>query len=82
MTPLRQRMIDDMRIRNLSPLTQRSYAGHVSLFARHFGTSPDQLGPEQVRAYQISLTTERQLAPSSVTVAVAALRLLYTVRAR
>ena len=37
MTPLRQRMIDDMRIRNLSPLTQNSYVGHVSLFARHFG---------------------------------------------
>ncbi len=79
MTPLRQRMIDDMRIRNLSPIPQRSYVGHVSLFARHFGKSPDQLGPEQIRAYQIYLTTERQLAPSSVIVAVAALRFLYTV---
>jgi len=79
MTPLRQRMIDDMRIRNLSALTQRSYVGHVSLFARHFGKSPEELGPEEIRAYQVYLATERKLATSSVTVAVAALRFLYTV---
>lgn len=79
MTPLRQRMIDDMRIRNLSPHTERSYVEHVSRFARHFGKSPDQLGPDAIRAYQVFLTTERQLAPSSVIVTVAALRFLYTV---
>ncbi len=79
MTSLRQRLIDDMRIRHLSPLTQTSYVGHVSLFARHFRTSPAQLGPEAIRAYQIYLTTERGLATSSVIVAVAALRFLYTV---
>ncbi len=79
MTSLRQRMIDDMRIRNLSPLTQTSYVGHVSLFARHFGTSPAQLGPEEIRAYQVYLTTERGLATSSVIVAVAALRFLDTI---
>lgn len=79
MTSLRQRMIDDMRIRNLSPLTQTSYVGHVSLFARHFRTSPAQLGPEEIRAYQVYLTTERGLATSSVIVAVAALRFLYTI---
>ncbi len=59
MTSLRQRLIDDMRIRNLSPLTQTSYVGHVSLFARHVRTSPAQLGPEEIRAYQVYLTTER-----------------------
>ncbi len=68
-------MIDDMRIRNLSPLTQASYVGHVSLFARHFRTSPAQLGPEAIRAYQVYLTTERGLATSSVIVAVAGLRI-------
>lgn len=41
-------MIDDMRIRNLSPHTQRSYVEHVSRFARHFGTSPEQLGPDAI----------------------------------
>jgi integrase/recombinase XerD len=79
MTPLRQRMIDDMRIRNLSPHTQRSYVEHVSRFARHFGTSPDQLGPDAIRTYQVFLTTARQLSPRSVIVTVAALRFLYTV---
>ncbi len=57
MTSLRHRLIDDMRIRNLSPLTQTSYVGHVSLFARHFRTSPARLGPEEIRAYQVYLTT-------------------------
>ncbi len=43
MTPLRRRMIDDMRIRNLAPLTQTSYVQQVSLFARHFGQPPERL---------------------------------------
>jgi integrase/recombinase XerD len=79
MTPLRQRMIEDMQVRNLSPHTQRSYVQQVSQFARHFGTSPEQLGPEQIRAYQVYLTNERQLAVSSILCAVGALRFLYAV---
>jgi len=79
MTPLRQRMIEDMRIRNLTPHTQRAYVQQVALFARHFGKSPELLGPSDIRAYQIHLTQERQLSASSVLVAVAALRFLYKV---
>ena len=79
MTPLRQRMLEDMQLRNLSPLTQRAYTEHVSRFARHFGRSPAQLGPEEIRTYLLYLTHERQLAPSSIIIAVAGLRFLYTV---
>jgi integrase/recombinase XerD len=56
MTVLRQRMTEDMQLRNLSPHTQASYLQQVSLFARHFRTSPDALTPEHIRAYQIYLT--------------------------
>ena len=79
MTILRQRMIDDMRVRNLSPHTQASYVLQVSQFARYFGRSPDKLGPEDIRAYQIYLTNERKLAPASIHVAVAGLRFFYRV---
>ena len=79
MTPLRQRMTEDMRVRNLSPHTQASYVQQVSLFARHFNKSPEELGPEDIRAYQVYLSTEKKLAPSSILIAVAALRFLYKV---
>jgi hypothetical protein len=59
MTPLRQRMLEDMQIRNLAASTQRAYVEHVSRFARHFGRSPAVLGPEDIRAYLVYLTTER-----------------------
>jgi len=79
MTPLRQRMTEDMQVRNLSPCTQTSYVQQVSLFARHFDKSPEELGPEDIRAYQVYLTNEKKLAPGSVLIAVAALRFLYKV---
>ncbi|HUN87135.1 MAG TPA: tyrosine-type recombinase/integrase [Terracidiphilus sp.] len=79
MTTLRQRMTEDMRIRNLALNTQTSYLQQVSLFARHFNKSPEYLGPEEIRTYQVYLTNERKLAPGSVLIAVAALRFLYRV---
>lgn len=79
MTSLRQRMTEDMQVRNLALNTQTSYVQQVSLFARHFQKSPEQLGPEDIRAYQVYLTNERKLAPGSVLIAVAALRFLYKV---
>jgi site-specific recombinase XerD len=72
-------MTEDMQVRNLALNTQTSYLQQVSLFARHFHKSPEQLGPEDIRAYQVYLTNERKLAPSSVLIAVAALRFLYKV---
>jgi integrase/recombinase XerD len=79
MTPLRQRMTEDMQVRNLALTTQAVYLQQVSLFARHFDQSPEALGPEDIRAYQVHLTNEKKLAPGSVLVAVAALRFLYKV---
>lgn len=55
MSPLRRRMIEDMTVRNLSPATQQSYLNAVSKFSRHFGRSPDRLGLEDVRAFQVHL---------------------------
>jgi integrase/recombinase XerD len=79
MTPLRQRMSEDMQVRNLAPHTQRSYLQQISQFARHFGKSPDLLGPDDIRAYQLHLTREKRLSASSILVAVAAIRFLYKV---
>jgi integrase/recombinase XerD len=55
MTVLGRRMIDDMTVRNLSPATQQSYVYAVAKFSRFFGCSPDLLGIEAVRAYQLHL---------------------------
>jgi integrase/recombinase XerD len=79
MTPLRHRMIEDMQIRNLAPETQRAYLQQISQFARHFGKSPELLGPDGIRTYQLHLIQDRQLSASSIMVAVAALRFLYKV---
>ncbi len=79
MTALRQRMLEDMQIRNLSPHTQRAYLENVARFARHFHRSPAALGPEEIRTYQVHLTCERKLAASSIEIADCALRFLYKV---
>jgi integrase/recombinase XerD len=60
------------RLRSREPL-------QVSQFARYFGKSPDKLGPEDIRTYQLYLTNERKLAPASIHVAVAGLRFFYRV---
>jgi len=82
MTPLRRRMLEDMQIRNLSAGTQAIYLAQVSQFARYFGKPPDVLGEQEIRAYQLHLTQEKKLAPSTITVAVSALRFLYQVTLR
>lgn len=79
MTPLRQRMLEDMQIRNFAQNTQDTYLLQVGLLARHFAKSPDALGPEDIRSYQIYLTNQRKLSPSTICTVTSALRFLYAV---
>ena len=79
MTALRRRMLEDMEVRNLSAGTQQVYLQHISRFAHYCGRSPAELGPEEIRAYQLYLTNEKQLAPATLVIVVAALRFLYRV---
>jgi site-specific recombinase XerD len=77
MTPLRQRYRQDLQLRNYSPKTQQVYEECVSLFARHFGKSPELLGPEQIRTYQLYLAHEKKASWSRFNQTVCALRFLY-----
>ena len=77
-SPLRRRMIEDMTVRNLSPATQRSYLHAVSKFSRHFGRSPDLLGIEDVRAFQVFLVSQGISWPA-LNQTVCALRFFYDV---
>ena len=78
-TPLRQRMIEDMGIRNLSPATQYNYINCVAKYALHFGKSPAVLGPEHIRGYQVHLTQVKRVSWSVFNTAVCALRFLYRI---
>jgi site-specific recombinase XerD len=78
MTPLRKRMIDDLRIRNRSPGTIKAYVRAVARFAAYHRRSPEQLGPEDVRAYQVHLL-ERKTSWPVFNLTVCALRFLYRV---
>jgi len=80
-SPLRRRMIEDMTIRNLSPATQRSYIFAVKKFSQYFGRSPEHLGLEDVRSYQVHLIS-KGISWASLNQIVCALRFLYGVTLR
>lgn len=75
-SPLRRRMIDDMTIRNMSPATQRSYLHAVQGYSVYFGRSPERLGLEDVRAYQVHLIS-KGVAWATLNQIVCALRFFY-----
>ena len=78
MTPLRQRVLEELQIRHYSPNTVRAYIRSIAEFAKHFGKSPDLLGAEQIREYQLYLIKEKRVSLSSYIQAVCSLRFLYT----
>ena len=77
MTALRQRMREDLQLRNYSDHTIRAYLRCVAAFAQHFHTSPDRLGPEHVRTYQLYLVQQKQVAWATFNQTVCALRFFY-----
>jgi len=79
MSLLRQRTIEDLRIRNYSPRTIDVYVDRVARFARYFGKSPDQLGTEEIRQFQLVLLEERKASWAQINQTVCALRFLYKV---
>lgn len=77
MTELRQRYLQDLRLRNYAPKTLQTYVECVSLFARYFKRSPEELGPEHIREYQRYLVEEKKCSWSRFNQTVCALRFLY-----
>jgi integrase/recombinase XerD len=76
MTPLRQRMLEDLQLRNRSPITIEKYILYVAKFARFFGRSPERLTPEHVRQYQLYLL-EKKVSWSTFNQSLCALRFFY-----
>ena len=76
-TPLRQRFIEDMQVRNFAPTTQRSYVHYVADFAQYFHRSPEQLDLEAVRQYQLHLLEECKFSAASVNTCTSAMQFLY-----
>ena len=77
MTRLRKMMLEELQRRNYSEITTRKYLQYVTSFARHFGKSPDQLGPNELRSYQAYLLQERKVTPGTAVNCVAALRFFF-----
>ncbi len=77
MTPLRQRMIDAMVLRGLSPRTQESYADAIYGMAKHYRRDPAQYSAQEVEAYLLHLINARHLSYSTMNQAACAARFLY-----
>ena len=77
MTELRQRMIEDMRLRGLAESTQRLYVDAIKGLAKYYNRSPDQITEDEVRQYFLYLTQTRKLAPNTLCIRMYALKFLY-----
>ena len=77
MTRLRKLMLDELQRRNYSKSTIRSYIHAVEDFAKYFHRSPDRLGPEHIREYQVHLFRDCKLSPGTIHSRTSALRFLF-----
>jgi integrase/recombinase XerD len=77
MTELRRRMIEELKLRNYSPNTVEIYIRCVAKFAQHFKLSPDRLGPQHIREYQLFLVQRKKVAWAVFNQTVCALRFFY-----
>lgn len=77
MTPLRQRMLEDMQLRGLSARTQEAYARAVWQLAQHYHRSPDQLSDEDLRQYFLYLANEKKIARPTATIALCGIKFFY-----
>ena len=77
MTPLRQRMLEDMHLRGLSPKTQEAYVGAVRQLAAHYRKPPDQIVEEELRLYFLYLKDVKHASNSSLTIALCGIKFLY-----
>ena len=76
-TPLRERMVQDLKLAGLSERTQEAYVDAVRHLANHYGKRPDQLGEEQLREYFVYLRDEKKHARSSITIALCGIKFFY-----
>ena len=77
MGALRDRMIEEMTLRNFSAATQKTYLYAVTRLAKYYGKAPDQLSKEDIRAFLVHLLVERKLSPNGLTGYCSGLRFFY-----
>lgn len=77
MTPLRQRMLEDMQLRGLSARTREAYVAAVRRLSEYFHRRPDQLAEEDLRQYFLHLINVRRVGPATITIALCAIKFLF-----
>jgi site-specific recombinase XerD len=75
-TPLRQRMLDDMAMRKLSPKTQTQYIRAVKNFTRFFGRSPDIANAEDLRLFQLHMVST-EVSGTTINATITGLRFFF-----
>ena len=77
MTPLRERMLEDIQLRGLSERTQETYVRTVRQLAVNFGKSPDDITEEELRRYFLHLRNEKRVSRSTFTQALCGIKFFY-----